>query len=212
MFFFFLFLLQKPFIVGIWSLALGKGLQVVNQGGARPEALTSDRGAWPSRGAGVAGLLWCGSVSLSRSTNLTGLQRLVRWSPHPGGGALGRHRDGGSKWAEPRVCRSRADWFKLFSRPVVASSALSHLSGGGSGMSGKRRTLPLPLSWLCIFRGCRASAWEEQGWEASRGTSWPQIKAHREVGVGDPPSSGQPPPPLGGIILMGLGAHHRGRQ
>ena len=102
-------------------------------------------------------------------TNLAGLQRLVRWSPHPGGGASGKYRDGGSVWAEPRVCRSRVAWFKHFSRPVAASSALSHLSGGGSGMSGKRRTPPLPLRWLCIFRGCRASAWEEWGREHLQG-------------------------------------------
>lgn len=56
LFFCLLFLLQKPFIVCIWSLALGKGLQMVNQllvnlGGARPEALTSGRGAWPPRGS-----------------------------------------------------------------------------------------------------------------------------------------------------------------
>lgn len=39
---------------------------MVNQGGAQPEALTSSGGAWPSSGAGLAGLLCCGSVSLSR--------------------------------------------------------------------------------------------------------------------------------------------------
>lgn len=93
----------------------------------------------------------------------------------------------------------------------MASSALSHSVWGclacqGRGDAATATELALHLQRLL------ASAWEEQGREPSRGTSWAQIKAHREVGVGDLPSSGQPPPPLGGIILMGLGAHHRGWQ
>lgn len=39
---------------------------MVNQGGAQPEALISGGGAWPSSGAGLSGLLCCGSVSFSR--------------------------------------------------------------------------------------------------------------------------------------------------
>ena len=93
-FFFFFFCSRSLFIVCVWSLALGKGLQMLTRrGSARGPDIRW--GSLASEGE-LGSLASCalGASVFPGGTNLAGLQRLVGWPPHPGGGASGRHRDG----------------------------------------------------------------------------------------------------------------------
>lgn len=159
---------------------------MVNPGGAQPEALTSGGGAWPSSGAGLAGLLCCGSVSLSRRYQ-------------PGWPAeVGQVVTTSRRWRFRKAER----WGIYVGRTEGAQIQSSLLQACGSiqcfvplvwGRLGRVREEEGAATATVLALHLQRLPGQHMGGagrEPSRGTSWPRIKAHREVGVGDPPSSG----------------------